>query len=545
MRVSRRTFWVFVAVLVALYVGQGLYYARVIVPVSDGIQFLMVGSHVVRGELGLFDDRLVGNRMPLPFYVLGLTQLGGPTLVVPRLLNVAFGVATLLLVIGLARRLGGDRAGLLAGLFLATQGVVIAYYSYESYPSLAALWLTAAVFLLFSGDSPGHRLAGTVVASLLFFVRTNLWPAVPFLAAYAVWRASGLRERLVLAATVVVPPAIFFASDPTHLKILSYVPVVRRLVTRFGYDASVVFEVQEPLGVKEQIWGLAQIARRYEFFVLGAVLLALIALWRWRARRPLQLARPEIPVLAVFLVYMFVTNLVMFHLKFKWVGLYVVSFIPVLPVLLGVGYGAVLDDTRPGSRGRTLLVGALACLLIPPMYYVRNPLLPIGKVRAQDPFGATHAAAAELRRVVPRDAKVFYYGPNTAYYLAGLPQTYLQQMYNPDAAARPDADEQMVRRYGFIPRADLERWLGTDADFAVIDTLFFDARNSEASHERGAEPLIQELLARRFDLIASVDKPPFQRYAVYKRRSKADTATEPGTPSSARASDTTRTGQLR
>ena len=118
-------------------------------------------------------------------------------------------------------------------------------------------------------------------------------------------------------------------------------------------------------------------------------------------------------------------------------------------------------------------------------------------------------------------------------------------MYNPDAAARPDADEQMVRRFGFVPRADLERWLAREVDFAVIDTLFFDGRTSEASHEHGAEPLIQELLDRHFALIDRVEKPPFQFYAVYKRRTTPSTAGMAGALTSAPATDTTYTGRPR
>ena len=122
----------------ALFAVQGLHYASILVPVPDGVQYLMIGAKAVRGELGVFDDRLPGNRMPLPFYVLGLTQLGGPDLLAARRLNVAFGTLTVLLVALVARQAAGLRAGVLAALFLATHGVVVAYFSYESYPAFAA-----------------------------------------------------------------------------------------------------------------------------------------------------------------------------------------------------------------------------------------------------------------------------------------------------------------------------------------------------------------------------------------------------------------------
>src|SRR2546427_12351518 len=100
--------------------------------------YLFLGAMGARAGVYVYDDRLVGHRPPLPFYVLGLTQLGGPNLLAARWLNVGLGVLVVLMTAALARRLGGNLAGALAAAFLATQGVVVAYYSYEGYPATAA-----------------------------------------------------------------------------------------------------------------------------------------------------------------------------------------------------------------------------------------------------------------------------------------------------------------------------------------------------------------------------------------------------------------------
>jgi hypothetical protein len=541
--VSGRSYRVLLLAIVALYLAQALYFARTLVPVSDGIQYLMIGARVVRGELGVFDDRLPGNRLPIPFYVLGLTQMGGPSLARPRLLNVAFGVCTLLLVIGLARGLAGQRAGWLAGLFLATQGVAIAYYSYEGYPAFAALSLTATAFLLFARDSAAFRALGAAATGLLMLVRSNLWPAVPFLLIWALWRARGARERLLITALVIVPPLLYLASDPTHLKILAYVPIVRRVVAPVGYDAALVLDVQERLPLRAQLWALAIIARRYEFWVLAAVLLGALALWRWRVRGwPASIDRRAV-VLALFFGYLLLANFAMFSWNFKWVGLYFASFAPILPVLLGLGYDGLLRESTPGSWRRRGLLALLAVLFVGPIYWVRNPILPIGEIRASDPYAAVHEAAAELRATVPAGGKVFFYGLNTAYYMSGLPQTYLQMLYNPDAVARPSANEQMLRRFGMVPPGDVERWLTSDADWAVIDARFFELRAGDPT-AGGAEPLIATLLARHFDLVARVERPPFQMYAVYRRKPAGATAAVGEAPS-VPAGRTTGTGRPR
>ena len=517
---STRSFRLSLALLAALFVAQGIYYTRVLVPVPDAVQYLMVGAHVVRGEMSVFDDRFTGTRMPLPFYVLGLTQvLAGPNYVFPRLLNVAFGLCTLLLTIALARRLGGDTAGLLAGLFLATQGVVVAYCTHEGHPAFAAFAFTAAVFVLFAEDSPRCRLVGTALVGLLFFVRTNLWPAIPFLLGYSLWRASGPGERALLTSVVTLPVLAFFSWDSRHVKILAYVPVVQGLVAPLGYVASVVLDPLEALSYRRQLWEAALLVRRYEFWAVAAAVLFVLMLWRWAAGRPVlwRAANPRVRVLAVLLVYMLTAQFLIFRWNWKWVGYYFLSFAPLVPLLLGVGFSILLADMPPRSWNRRLLVLALGCLFLLPLYFVRNPLLPTGEVKAKDPFGATHAAAAHLRRVVPQDAKVFFYGLNTAYYLSGLPHTYIQQLNRQDQFALMETEDWVLRRSGFVPISDMRYWLSRDADFAVIDTPFLEYKLTIPSLGN-PEQLMKKLLARHFELIDTVNESPFSSYAVYRRR---------------------------
>ena len=270
--------------------------------------------------------------------------------------------------------------------------------------------------------------------------------------------------------------------------------------------------------------------------------LGVLLLWRWRRGRAPGLGNPTFVTLAVFLAYMLVAHFLMFWWNWKWVGLYFVSFAPVVPVLLGVGFSALLAEAPPRSRRRRLLVAALVGFFVLPLYFVRNPLLPIGEVKAGDPFATAHTVAARLQQVVPRDAKVFYYGLNTAYYLSGLPQTYLQQLYNPDAAARPEVDERVLRRFGFVSPGQLRHWLDIEADFAVIDLRSFDMRSVDASL-KGAEGLIAERLVRHFDLVETIDRPPFHVYAVHRRK-RAEPDPHGARPT-APARDTTGTGPPR
>jgi hypothetical protein len=516
---SRRSLLLVVAGLAVLYIAQGLYFTYTLIPTHDAIQYLLVGARVVRGELGVYDDRYTGNRVPLPFYVLGVTQLWGPSLVIPRLMNIGFGLGALGLTVALACRIAGPVTAILAGLFFTTQGVVVAYYTYEGYPALAAFLFTLAAYVMLRATTPAGRVTGMFLAGILFFVRSNLWPAIPFWLAYALWRASGLRERLALVGVVGGPLVLFFAWDPANLKILSYVPLANRLVAPLGYVASVVLDIQYTLSWPEQLWQLARIARRYEFWVLAMGVVAVVEGWRGATRRALApwLRLHAVQVVAALLVFMFVSNLLMYRWTWKWVGLYFVTFSPLLPVLLGVAYGHLLSETAPRSWRRRGIVIVLVALLLPPLYIVRNPLLPIGELLVRDPFGAAHVAAQHLRRVVPTDTKVFFYGLNGVYYLSGLPQTYAQQIYKQDQFAMIPVDDWVLRRSGFVPVSDMTHWLTADADFAVIDEGFLDYKLTIPSYGN-PEALMKTLLTRHFDRIDTIDEFPMATYGVYRRR---------------------------
>jgi len=511
---SARTFRLVLVLISALYAAQGLHYARVLIPVHDAVMYLFIGAKAVRGEVSLYDDRLVGHRPPLPFYVLGLTQVRGPNLLAARWLNVGLGVLVVLMTAVLARQLGGNVAGALAAAFLATQGVVVAYYSYEGYPATAAFCFMLASLLLFAGGA-GAVVAGMAAAGALFFVRSNVWPAIPFLLAYGLWRARDLRERLLGLAAALLPPLVFFLWDTRHLKILANVPVARRWVEPLGYVSPLVLDDRQTLLLGDQLWEAARLVRRYEFWVLAVVLLIGLAVWRYGPRRVVRglVARPRIALLTLLFAYMLAAQFVVFSWNWRWVGLYFLPVAPLVAVILGLGFAALIERARPGGP-RAVLAVVLLALLAPPVYWARNPLLPIGEAAAADPFGAAHRAGEHLRRLVPTDARIFFYGLNAVYYLSGLPATYLQQVYLPDPFAHIQAEDWVLRRSGFVPLSDMRRWLSTEADYAVMDRSMLEPR----AQAPGPEREMQALLDQHFELIGTVEEFIHTPYLVYRRR---------------------------
>src|SRR5438067_13156667 len=92
----------------AIYIVVALVLGRTMYSWDDETAYLAFGRAVWTTGASLFQDELPGHRMPLPFYVIGLSQLPiGPTLWGGRLLGIGIGLTTLALVVAVVRRRGG------------------------------------------------------------------------------------------------------------------------------------------------------------------------------------------------------------------------------------------------------------------------------------------------------------------------------------------------------------------------------------------------------------------------------------------------------
>src|SRR5712691_11787694 len=184
-QMSPLTVRVAVGVMVVVYLVLGVFYSRTLITWDDESSFLALGQMALAGQIALFQDEMTGQRMPLPFYVLGASQvLFGRSLWVARLVSLGLGLGALLATVAVARRVGGDLAGVLAGLLVATQGTIVGYFATATYHSVTALILITAVWILLKEKLAWRAAIGMTIASLLFFTRTNLFPALPF---FLVW----------------------------------------------------------------------------------------------------------------------------------------------------------------------------------------------------------------------------------------------------------------------------------------------------------------------------------------------------------------------
>jgi hypothetical protein len=505
-----------------LYLGQALFYSRTLIPTEDEESYLALGDLAVRGRISLFQDELTGQRLPIPFYVLGLSQVvAGPSVWAGRLLSIALGAGVLALTVAVARRLHGPTAGLLAGLLLATQGAIVAYYSIAAYHAFSALVLLAAVWVLLRSRWPWRGVAGMAVASVLTLSRTTMVPAVPFLFGWA-WLASRTAlERLAVVAVAVVPPLAFLLWDPTHLKILAHIPLMGGLVEPLGYRSILYFQVVEPADLPSQLWSLVRFCRRYESWVVATAggLVATILRRRERARWTVRSLPPALLAVAGLGVWLLACHLVMFRLNFKWAIAYFPDFAPLAAVVLGVLAAMLWEGSDLARAGRAVLAGSLALAFVVSVVLIRIPMMPtpIPVPFRDDPVQQINRAGERLASMVPPGERIFFFGPAMAVHLAGrLP--YLQQLMAPGTFAVNDGDTRAVSRSGVWGRVEIERWLGREVRYAVVNPLHLDAYAAAGRAEGVAR--IRALLQERFDSIGRIEDAPWSILEVYRRRAR-------------------------
>lgn len=519
--------------LLLAYLIFQLFFAWVLAHHDYETEYLGLGSLAVRGEIGLYQDELTGQWTPLPFWVYGATQvLFGPGLLLPRLLSVALGGAVLALAFALAARWGGVLAATAAGALFVTHGVVMGYFATVDFAPLAALLHLAGLWVLFCTRWRGRDVLGMLVFSLLFLVKPNYWPTVPFVLVALVWRARGLRARLELIAAAIAVPALFFASAPAHLKLLAYVPVLSEWVRPLGYTDwfSLVEDtdfwrsdyVDLPAGTTA-LGRLARIAltvplllKRYAVWTALLLPLAALRLRRAPGAGPAP-PRPGLAFTGWLFGYLTLAQFLVVGPFTKQAYGYVGAIAPLLAVVLGCLFADAMEPRAPARGARAALAAALVAALVVSPWVHRQPTLPRTISLADATVPALRRAAARLAALIPPgETRVFLLGDSLALHLAGR-RSYLRQFHQWWLAFTSAQEPERYARLGLWGRAELERWLGEDARWAIVEdraARFYRAR--APYHDALAR--MDELLARNFTLLETVPGAGDERFAVYRRR---------------------------
>jgi hypothetical protein len=508
------------ALAIFIYLTLALYLSRVLLPWDDEEGYLGLGRLAVTGAISLYQDDLTGQRMPLPFYVLGASQIAfGRDLWAGRLVSIAFGLGALLLTMAVARRLGGDLAGALAGLLLATQGVVVGYYATAAPRAVTALIFMIAVYLMLRTDLRWRCALGMATASLLFLTRTNMFPAIPFFLVWALLGAASHVERITVLLVTAAPPAVFFLSDPRHLKLLAHVPVLSRLVEPLGYRSIIGFSAFRRSSFAEQLWSFPLFARRYESWALAAAALVVAgaAVWRGEGPAPWRGWRAGVGVAAALWLWVIAWHYIIFREGFRLVMAYFPDFAPLTAALLGTGFAAVLAHRDLPRAARAILVVALAGAFTVSIVYIRHPLMaqPVPRPFRGDVVQKLEGAAAELHALVPTGERVFLFaGPITAY-IAGLDMPLQHRMSPGGTLAPAGSDQRIVEKSGVWGLVEIEWWLGVEARYAVISEGLMQAMEPLRPE---AIARIRQLLRERFVRVGHVDGAPWLSQDVYRRR---------------------------
>lgn len=475
--------------------------------------YIFLGRLAVTGQISLFQDELTGQRVPLPYYVFGISQvLFGRSLLAARLTSAGLGLVCLILVYLIGRRVAGETCGTLALLIAATQSLVIGYFAAAYYHSLVSLLLLGGTYLAFCTRLPHHRLFAMSCFSLIFLARANIVPVIVLAAAWLAWESEDLAERLLISMITILPPALFFLSDLNHLKLLAYAPVVRTIVLPLGFVA--VPPPHAPVAERTVLAGLMLFGRWYKTWILAALFLVMLSLGSsFRRRLATAWTRtPAISFLTIACVYLTGWQLVIFSSSVPLAVGYLPSFALLWAICLGWAFSTALATD---SRARRMLVGGffISLVLLSPSLS-RPPALPLAVGLDSAAMPGLARVAGDLRQLIPENSKVFLFGPSQPLYLAGL-TPYLRQVTHYLTISSID-DDRVREKSGLWGAREIRDWLTEDADYAVVVPEY--AASVRSAGEVENIDLMRELLDRYFQRRATLDQYPGIRFEVYERR---------------------------
>jgi hypothetical protein len=505
------------AVVLVAFAVFGLWFTAFLVSWDAEWGYLFLGDLAIHGKIRLYQDEMLGERLPLPFYAMGLSQvIAGPNLWTARLTSLAFAVLAAWATFALGRRLGGPAAGFIALLLLVTHGMVVGYYAAGSYFAFCALLITAGVWAIASG----RPLLGMACYTMLALSRANLGVMAPVILVYLILEAPDLRRRLALTLVGLGPVLIFFAWSSEHWKMLAYVPLVSRFVEPFGYRS--VFALGGEALAPDPHWAdlLVVFGKKYVFWLAAAA--AIAAGWA------LSRSRPELRELRPPRLLLLVGGLAAYALLFQAAILrrypasvpgWATSFAPLWAVVLGWAAAPLLQRGRTSPAVRIGVAAVLLAVLLVSPARARHPSMPIVPPPVPVPTALAQQARA-LRSVVPSGSRVFLVGASIVPYMAGV-SPYLQQIIHPWTLV-PSTDAWVVARSGLWGPRDIEAWLGRDAPYVIIMPAIMQSWYVPVESYRPMVYQIERLLDRHFELIATVGgTPAAPDFRIYRRRGTA------------------------
>ena len=325
-----------------------------------------------------------------------------------------------------------------------------------------------------------------------------------------------------LGLIAVAIPALFLVSDPAHIKIFAYIPVLRDWVAPLGYHSwHTLIEDPEEVWVSdyaETPWSpsllgrgaavtaaLGFLLKRYALWVVAVV--AFAALARTGRARPAGFA-----FTACLFSYLVVCQFVIVGPYTKQAFAYVGAVTPLLAAVIGYLFARAADQP---SR-RALAVSVLAAVMIASPWVHRAHTMPRTVSMTDATIPRMRALADRLAALLPAgEDRVFFIGDPLPVYLAGR-RTYLRQFHQHNMVFTSVRDPARYRRSGLWGLVELEEWLGGDARYAVLQgkvLAFYRSRTPYREHMARLDALLE----RNYTLVETVPALAGDSFLVYRR----------------------------
>lgn len=455
---------------------------------------------------------------PFAYYLLSFSQLiSGPNFYTAKIVPIFFYFLTLVFSYKLAKTLFGEFSAVLTLIILSSNYQIVQALSAIVPYSLLTFFLVFSIYILTTKIKPPFKEVFCLFLIIFSaFIREKIFPLAFFIFLFLFFKLrKNIFSLILLLLTVVLANLAF---------ILPFYPgIMVKLRNTFSllfswrnFLRTEILGSSSALGIDilDIIKGFYYFYNIYYLPILVSVFLMLFIFSHSLLTKKRIVFNSYVFLFIALIIINFIAHSFVYpsFCPKCLIGFPYIIF-PLWAILIGAGFGYIYNLFRE-KKMRILLVNLLLTLFI--FYLIPSPYHLVFPPKFPTPIQLNQKAAKRLAQLIKPEEKIFALGGLPVLYLAER-QTY-PQMINHYYGFKETNNTAELLKGGYWNWQAAERWLASDADWAIIDKGLYDFFDTHSSATKKTTDIMEKELQENYVLKEKILENRNKYLEIYERK---------------------------